>query len=110
MHAALGLAAGLKPLPHLDQCCMGIVTLTGTANSIRISAMSQKSDITIVQAMRGLRMGLREVTTRLLVDRRWRAFAEPVTPEEDPEYLDLVGFCSGTGGSMRELRVLLLMM
>lgn len=43
-----------------------------------------------VAALRALRMGLRDVTTRLLCDRRWRAFAEPVTPEEDPEYLQLV--------------------
>ena len=40
--------------------------------------------------MRALRMSLREATTRLLVDRRWRAFAEPVSREVDPEYLDLV--------------------
>lgn len=45
-----------------------------------------------VAALRALRMGLRDVTTRLLCDRRWRAFAEPVTPEEDPEYLELVRF------------------
>ena len=40
--------------------------------------------------LQALRMGLRDVTTRLLCDRRWRAFAEPVTAEEDPEYLELV--------------------
>jgi len=45
-----------------------------------------------VAALRSLRMGLRDVTTRLLCDRRWRAFAEPVTAEEDPEYLALVRF------------------
>lgn len=39
-------------------------------------------------------MGLRDVTTRLLCDRRWRVFAEPVTAEEDPEYLELVRFSS----------------
>lgn len=35
-----------------------------------------------VAAVRALRMALRQVTTRLLVDRRWRAFADPVSPEE----------------------------
>ena len=40
--------------------------------------------------LQALRMGLRDVTTRLLCDRRWRAFAEPVMAEEDPEYLELV--------------------
>lgn len=39
-----------------------------------------------VRLVRELRMGLREITTRLLTDRRWRAFAEPVTPDDDPEY------------------------
>ena len=39
-----------------------------------------------VAVLRDLRMGLRDVTTKLLMERRWRAFAEPVTPEDDPEY------------------------
>uniref|UniRef100_A0A7S3R8I7 Bromo domain-containing protein n=1 Tax=Dunaliella tertiolecta TaxID=3047 RepID=A0A7S3R8I7_DUNTE len=41
-------------------------------------------------ALRGLRMGLRDVTLRLLGDRRWRDFAAPVDPEEDPEYWQTV--------------------
>ncbi|RMZ56943.1 hypothetical protein APUTEX25_005005, partial [Auxenochlorella protothecoides] len=36
--------------------------------------------------LRGLRMVLRDVTTRALSSRRWQAFAEPVTAEEDPDY------------------------
>ena len=49
-----------------------------------------------VALVRELRMGLREVTTRLLTERRWRAFAEPVTPDDDPEYWHRVraGNCS----------------
>ena len=39
-----------------------------------------------VAVLRELRMALRDVTTKLLIERRWRAFAEPVTPEDDPEF------------------------
>lgn len=42
----------------------------------------REARLTGVAAVRALRMALREVTTRLLVDRRWRAFAEPVSPAE----------------------------
>ena len=49
-----------------------------------------------VAVLRDLRMGLRDVTTKLLMERRWRAFAEPVTPEDDPEYWHRVrNFISG---------------
>ena len=41
-------------------------------------------------ALRALRMVLRDVTTRLLCSRKWEAFAEPVLPEEDPEYWERV--------------------
>lgn len=40
--------------------------------------------------MRELRMILRDVTFRLLTNRRWDAFAEPPTPEDDPENWDSV--------------------
>lgn len=40
--------------------------------------------------MRELRMILRDVTFRLLTNRRWDAFAEPPTPEDDPENWDQV--------------------
>lgn len=35
-----------------------------------------------------------QVTTRALRDRRWRAFADPVAPEDDPEYCAQVRACS----------------
>jgi hypothetical protein len=44
--------------------------------------------------VRALRMALRDVTTRMLCDRRWRRFAEPVLPEEDPGYWEAVRLCS----------------
>lgn len=44
-----------------------------------------------VAAVRDLRMGLRDVTTKLLCDRRWRSLALPVMPQEDPEYWERVG-------------------
>ena len=37
-------------------------------------------------AVRQLRMLLRDITSAMLCTRRWQAFAEPVHPEEDPEY------------------------
>ncbi|KAK9861644.1 hypothetical protein WJX84_011103 [Apatococcus fuscideae] len=37
-------------------------------------------------AVRRLRMTLREIATMLLCNRRWQVFAEPVHPEDDPEY------------------------
>ncbi|KAK9811900.1 hypothetical protein WJX72_012131 [[Myrmecia] bisecta] len=40
--------------------------------------------------LRTLRMALRDVATRMLCDRRWRSFAEPVSPDEDPEYWEKV--------------------
>ena len=43
-----------------------------------------------VAAVRDLRMGLRDVATKLLCDRRWRSLALPVTPQEDPEYWERV--------------------
>lgn len=55
-----------------------------------------------VAAARELRMGLRDVATRLLADRRWRCLALPVTPQEDPEYwervrLSFTGLCEYVG-------------
>jgi hypothetical protein len=50
-----------------------------------------------VAVLRDLRMGLRDVTTKLLMERRWRAFAEPVTPEDDPEYWHRVRNLSSSG-------------
>ena len=47
------------------------------------SVAAYEADVAI---LRELRMALRDVTTKLLVERRWRAFAEPVTPEDDPEF------------------------
>ena len=44
-----------------------------------------------VAAVRDLRMGLRDVATKLLCDRRWRSLALPVMPQEDPEYWERVG-------------------
>jgi hypothetical protein len=43
-----------------------------------------------VAAVRDLRMGLRDVATKLLCDRRWRSLALPVAPQEDPEYWERV--------------------
>ena len=43
-----------------------------------------------VAAVRELRMGLRDVATRLLCDRRWRSLALPVAPQDDPEYWERV--------------------
>jgi len=40
--------------------------------------------------LRSLRMALRDITTRLLCDRRWRMFSEPPDPEEEPEYWEVV--------------------
>lgn len=47
-----------------------------------------------VAVLRELRMALRDVTTKLLIERRWRAFAEPVTPEDDPEFWHRVRRCT----------------
>ncbi len=47
------------------------------------SVASYEADVAV---LRELRMALRDVTTKLLLERRWRAFAEPVTPEDDPEF------------------------
>ena len=41
-------------------------------------------------ALRALRMALREITTKLLCNRHWKEFWEPVDPDEDPEYWELV--------------------
>lgn len=41
--------------------------------------------------LRALRVALRAVTLALLGDRRWKMFAAPVSPDEDPEYWQLVG-------------------
>ena len=48
------------------------------------------ADVPGMRAVRALRMGLREVAGKLLGDRRWRALALPVTPEEDPDYWERV--------------------
>ncbi len=45
-----------------------------------------------VAAVRQLRMTLRDVATKLLCDRRWRALAAPVSPEDDPIYWERVRF------------------
>lgn len=45
-----------------------------------------------VAAVRQLRMTLRDVATKLLCDRRWRALAAPVSPEDDPTYWQRVGY------------------
>lgn len=37
-------------------------------------------------ALRSLRMGLRDIATRLLCSRQWKDFWEPIDPEDDPEY------------------------
>ncbi|GAB4822033.1 hypothetical protein N2152v2_009079 [Parachlorella kessleri] len=41
-------------------------------------------------AMRALRMALRDILLRMLSSRKWDAFAEPVSPDEDPHYWDTV--------------------
>lgn len=41
-------------------------------------------------ALRSLRMALREILLRLLSSRKWEAFAEPVSPDEDPHYWETV--------------------
>ena len=43
-----------------------------------------------VATVRELRMCLRDVSTKLLSDRRWRSLALPVTPQDDPEYWERV--------------------
>ena len=35
-------------------------------------------------------MALREITTRLLCNRQWKDFWEPVDPQEDPEFYEQV--------------------
>lgn len=45
-------------------------------------------------------MVLRDVLLRMLSSRKWEAFAEPVSPDEDPHYWDAVrcwGLCAGAG-------------
>lgn len=37
-------------------------------------------------ALRNLRMALREIATKLLCNRQWKDFWEPVDPDDDPEY------------------------
>ena len=41
--------------------------------------------------LRALRMGLREIATKLLCTRQWKAFWLPVDPEDDPDYYSQVG-------------------
>ena len=41
-------------------------------------------------ALRSLRMAMREITTRLLCNRQWKDFWEPVDPQEDPEFYEQV--------------------
>ena len=41
-------------------------------------------------ALRALRMGLREIATKLLCTRQWKAFWLPVDPEDDPDYYSQV--------------------
>ena len=47
--------------------------------------------------LRALRMALRGLTLALLNDRRWRQFAAPPDPQQDPEYWQLVGTGVGAG-------------
>ncbi len=35
-------------------------------------------------------MALRDILLRMLSSRKWEAFAEPVSPDEDPHYWDTV--------------------
>lgn len=43
-------------------------------------------------ALRALRMALRDVLLRMLGSRKWEAYAEPVSPDEDPHYWNTVGW------------------
>ena len=36
-------------------------------------------------------MALRDVLLRMLSSRKWEAYAEPVSPDEDPQYWETVG-------------------
>jgi hypothetical protein len=76
----------LTQLPRAPEA----IAATEAATTAAAAAAVQATRASDIAAVRTLRIALREVTTQLLVDRRWRAFSEPVSSLEDPEYANLV--------------------